>query len=888
MSQLLFLDTFSHEEVDLNLDLVQFPSFVVVEEVRVIPLGGKVHVNFPGGKANMRLGATLPNKFTLEFFVNDLMKPTASTFSSLGVLDYDNHGQIGLTITNNKRIPTDGLVLRGHYNAVTLAVYGTFTPTTAEQLALLSASSVTEPEKIEANPDPPTLTSSSRAQQGHPIPIAHSPHKRNDWTSSWPPPVQDNLNDENYSVSNSRNDWSVENGQRSHKEEYYDHHHHRHQSRHRSPSHRENRSLTRSPSRRHTSRRSVTPKSPPLPPPPSNNGYASPEQKKSVAKIEPVATSEEAPILDDVSDISDGDIPDDELSLKEEVPEAAEPMNEEDAFPDANMDDLQDQEVKADSEVAIKLSKEPMIQIPEDIEEISDEEADWSDDGDCFFLDSLVEVEFDSDWVDPFTPFKTENASLGDLKVFKLNGSDLSDHGGSIEILQKLASLEVGSDWVETLECLETSSLQPSSSLLPIISLGLSINEAMKHSVHTMKVRHLKAGIRFTTEALDRITDTRDLKNIVALLMQLIFEDKMADPLRVQCLLAVNRAMDQVNGLNLFVGSQWPSKITEFMASSGKKLTTRLKVGLANILERISLAEAVGTLDDKVLDAEERLDLLRQIVQMIQMEGVPKLSFLSDKKCGVVPFVLRDLYNSGFCEKLVYWHEAMRIDQKYCESAFSLLEETLTEVIQKPSGLLLLASCPKDMDRLLAKAPLDFVHYSLHAVGQLDVLSLCCKSAKYQRGKLEIPAVLEAIKNLYGMTCSTIGRQAVIHVLSMGEFLKPILLLTKHSGELDDEKQEKRDLKKSAIRGYACEILLMVVRMSDEVEYLYHFGPELLTLGKSDENSKLFELTSWLQQVMGSQTIHWSLQTRSRPKVRFEYLNYIILLFSMTFFFRWS
>ena len=36
---------------------------------------------------------------------------------------------------NGRKIPTDGLVLRGFYNAITLAVYGTFSKSTAEQLA---------------------------------------------------------------------------------------------------------------------------------------------------------------------------------------------------------------------------------------------------------------------------------------------------------------------------------------------------------------------------------------------------------------------------------------------------------------------------------------------------------------------------------------------------------------------------------------------------------------------------------------------------------------------------------------------------------------------------------------------------------------------------------
>ena len=75
--QLLFFDTFSHEVPAagsaagdlLNLDLVQFPSPVCVREVRIVPLGAKVHSNLPGGA---RMGATNPAKFELELFVNNL------------------------------------------------------------------------------------------------------------------------------------------------------------------------------------------------------------------------------------------------------------------------------------------------------------------------------------------------------------------------------------------------------------------------------------------------------------------------------------------------------------------------------------------------------------------------------------------------------------------------------------------------------------------------------------------------------------------------------------------------------------------------------------------------------------------------------------------------
>ncbi|RXG50823.1 Protein virilizer, partial [Armadillidium vulgare] len=122
-SNLLFFDTFSHETSDvIQLDLVQFPKAVQVSEVRVIPLGARVKADFPGG---VRLGATNPSQFEIEFFVNDLSKRGAATFENIGSLQYTQHGNIQLEF--EKKPPTDGLLLRGSYNTVTLAVYGNIT-----------------------------------------------------------------------------------------------------------------------------------------------------------------------------------------------------------------------------------------------------------------------------------------------------------------------------------------------------------------------------------------------------------------------------------------------------------------------------------------------------------------------------------------------------------------------------------------------------------------------------------------------------------------------------------------------------------------------------------------------------------------------------------------
>lgn len=130
------------------MDLVQFPKPVFITQVRIIPLGARVQADFPGG---VRLGATNPSKFDIEFFVNDLGMPGASAFENLGQLQYNQNDCIHLECPQEK-IPTDGLVLRGWYSTITLAVYGILTNSLTENIASPTPAPC-EPDEIDEMPN---------------------------------------------------------------------------------------------------------------------------------------------------------------------------------------------------------------------------------------------------------------------------------------------------------------------------------------------------------------------------------------------------------------------------------------------------------------------------------------------------------------------------------------------------------------------------------------------------------------------------------------------------------------------------------------------------------------------------------------------------------------
>ncbi|XP_068180456.1 protein virilizer homolog isoform X2 [Antennarius striatus] len=120
-TELLFLDTFKHQSAELtNVDVVRFPCGVLVTEVRVIPPGIKAHSNLPDNRA---FGETSPHAFQLELFFNNVTKPNNPSFHRLGSLEYDENKSI--VFRPSGKVNTDGLVLRGWYTSLTVAVYGT-------------------------------------------------------------------------------------------------------------------------------------------------------------------------------------------------------------------------------------------------------------------------------------------------------------------------------------------------------------------------------------------------------------------------------------------------------------------------------------------------------------------------------------------------------------------------------------------------------------------------------------------------------------------------------------------------------------------------------------------------------------------------------------------
>ena len=115
------------------------------------------------------------------------------------------------------------------------------------------------------------------------------------------------------------------------------------------------------------------------------------------------------------------------------------------------------------------------------------------------------------------------------------------------------------------------------------------------------------------------------------------------------------------------------------------------------------------------------------------------------------------------------------------------------------------------------------------AVRHLDTIATDIRRADNVRVDMETPSTLAALLALYGMTFTARGRDALVRVLTTSDHLYCLLELCRHSSQ-----EGKKDMKKSAIRGFASELLLLCVRSSEDMDWLQRYGTQLFELGRHD------------------------------------------------------
>ncbi|CAB4066314.1 GRK4_5_6 [Lepeophtheirus salmonis] len=448
-----------------------------------------------------------------------------------------------------------------------------------------------------------------------------------------------------------------------------------------------------------------------------------------------------------------------------------------------------------------------------EVEELSDEDVlEWSDEEFVRLGECLEDEDDPIKTLDPLA--NLENSIAGSLKYFRLLKDPFSVHEEetlSDADWEKLSSNEEAAssgEWVEHIEAVTRNLLHVLRAeddyrdrLLHYADVGLDMDKALAQSMPTFKVRHIKSGLKLILALVryggDFVEDLL-VGDIYNKLLQ-VFEDKyMAISLRLLILRIIDSLMNYANGMDAFLNTTY-EKIMRLCLS---KQSTRSKFALSALARKAHLNEIMEQLS-------ERSDRFLPVKSHFELsDGV-----FYDAKPGYFSL----LRNNGILHSLLILLTNPKISPRVAVSVHRLLGV----FSESQEGLIFMADEPDATIRII------------EALLNTDC-PLLAELIALPRSK-----VLIAIQDLYGLTFDDIrGKQAVVEVLGFDDNLEVLIRLAKHD--------TGKDMKKSAIRGYACELIILTIKAREDVGYLKRFSSSLIDLAKFDENSRLHELVPWL------------------------------------------
>ncbi|XP_028968128.1 protein virilizer homolog [Galendromus occidentalis] len=867
--ELLFFDTFSHATANDgtgNMDLVQFPQPVEVSEVRVIPLGCRVQADFPGG--HPRLGATNPSEFQLEFFVNDLSRRNASTFVQLGELDF---GRDEIRFCPS-RVPTDGLLIKGRYNTITLAVYGNTTTLEAE---------LTPP------PAQQQATAPIRNDHG-----GHHPSHRHHHPSH--APVEVPL------------EWSAEAD--TPPVDVRQQHHHYKEILNKSPEKKELRKdilvvardepIVKENSKvdeRFTppgAKKRRRPQTPPMPP------------------IESSRKSPSPPIRSNRS----------EISSRHDRPDSRTRRDRDEQFRRRSGSFERDDKVQSkQSVISMKKSRDKErerrpLSPPKKIE------RSWSESPRSAPEDELEEISSEDELLDPTnlraeeSPSESPSAVSPDVREFIFDvrqqlleevmcpsflaeksylpqGLDADKMSELVQRVENEGELLKGEKFVLAMEDaaslfgenskFETLATDVQFALVDWCRDGLDFDLAMQQTQPAFKVRHLKAGLRLTVAIMgscgeDTVKEFLRTSTAGFHFMELLLKPHMTLPLKLHLVRCLDMLSHFQCGIHYLLFSNFKlafdstekienhtcyQSIVKFVLA---RPTARLCQALSALMRRLHLCESCAALRSTTIDLiksapgmepslEEATTMIKEVLITHQearsilaqyVRNLPARNKLDTPKPAVNPYI--GLYAMYRYSRLIESCSVLSARSKKFQRTFELfLKEIMKDIegcvylLRTPASLKLLEKLFPSVSATLRSICLISIVFENTPKDSLD---------EFQGGADQNEMLVQA---LHRLACFTLERseprfaQGLVHALTLNDNLKCILqFLQKKNGQLV--------IKSSVCYGYSVILLKTVIQTAVlSNEFLEKYLSTLVEL--SENSTKLESIAPWLEPVLNLQ-----------------------------------
>ena len=278
----------------------------------------------------------------------------------------------------------------------------------------------------------------------------------------------------------------------------------------------------------------------------------------------------------------------------------------------------------------------------EDVEEISDEEAEWSDDFETgVFSDTDIEV--GDDFEDPVVYFNPAEVNLKRLESLSDPTENLLDQIKTNKVSASKSEkpfmdtvetilLDVYDEkFIETIEGL-TRNIQielafcnesevPYTVLARMVTNSIHFENAMKQLKPPSKVRQLKSGLKLLIEMLncgEELTEKLLESDIQENLLSLYTREHMAISLKLLILKALDTSLNSVIGIEHFAKKNLFGKLLQL---SGENHSSRTQFSFSSILTKLDLNDQLNYLNTVISQAdhfEQNSEVICEIIENLR------------------------------------------------------------------------------------------------------------------------------------------------------------------------------------------------------------------------------------------------------------------------------
>uniref|UniRef100_A0A8D8WPJ5 Protein virilizer n=1 Tax=Cacopsylla melanoneura TaxID=428564 RepID=A0A8D8WPJ5_9HEMI len=865
--QLLFFDTFSHETSDdLKIDLVQFPKPLHITEIRIIPLGARVQADFPGG---VRLGATNPSQFKIDFFINDFNNPRAATFETYGTLEYNQNGSINLEC--DSKVLTDGLVLRGRFTTITLAVYGKFPkilvketiPAPVEIQAATSTAATAEwveqhTPQVPVSEDRPTVPSDTYESPQIKLDTGASYQNTPEYQEEPPPPPP-------------------EPRERLPQEE--------------SPPH---------------------PPSPPAPPSPT-----SPPDKESMIRVRaprslyghsphggtrywgegkrPRSPSTPPPPDDEPEDEED-----DGPEFRDRYPSSKKRRSNEHKY---SISPILNESRKGEGEGGLEpiLSDEDELEDSESKHASSRSNRTQSGGG----RGALVKEASHMKLFDPFSfqvpdtpPVILKDPCLTSYEWYKIHDQH---QGATPEVAlkqrHKLVDLVLNSsfdpnniteDWVNTVEHIcplirvmhhihPDEQIDVLTTLKAWINIGLDYDKALDQAEASYKVRHIKIGVRLTEAMLSIDQDLNysllTEHDVDKKLIHLFQQEYMALSIKLLIIKTLDTLLVNSKIIEEFIRRDGYNTLLDLVQSNQ---LIRVKFAINNLLYKIHMHETLHELSQVIkldINHEETLDTLLLLLDQV-MTSYKQVPYKITQPKRFIPvssqFEINSSIPSDLYRSIFLFYKEFGILENFLDllslpnlshynTLVTYIVDFINVVSESHDGLLFLLHYPTDVINKLLRVLLGTniedpeQQDTVHPVDSNLGVSLAYKMKVYllldsihyvtlnNQVDPDLNEIVDLLYQLYCLSFTHEGKHVISHVLSCDKNISLLVKIYKSKAEVDLKQ-------KSPSKTYISDLIKLTIKYSNHVPFLIKYSNDLMNLNNQDYPD-LMEIGSYLKPL---------------------------------------